>query len=71
MDCYFCIIGTDEDAFADLYVLDARDDAEARTQARAAAEGVEGWIEVRVYDGERLVGTIERVTRGTDLPLAA
>ena len=43
MDCYFCIIGTDEDAFADLYVLDASNDEGARLRARAAAEGVAGW----------------------------
>lgn len=71
MDCYFCIIGTDEDAFADLYVLDATDDEDARARARAAAEGVAGWVQVRVYDGERLVGTIERVAAGRELALAA
>ena len=71
MDCYYCIIGTGEDAFADLYVLDASDDEDARARARAAAESVDGWVQVRVYDGERLVGTIERVTPGRELPLAA
>lgn len=71
MDCYFCIIGTDEDAFADLYVLDASDDEDARTRARAAAAGVGAWAQVRIYEGERLVGTIERVTPARELPLAA
>lgn len=71
MDCYFCIIGTDEDAFADLHVLDASDDEDARARARGAAEGVTGWAEVRVYDGERLVGTIERVAPARELPMAA
>lgn len=70
MDCYYCIIGTDEDEVADLYVLEGSDDEAARKQARAAAEGVAGWAQVRVYDGERLVGTIERVT-AWELALAA
>ncbi len=71
MDCYYCIIGTGEDAFADLYVLDASNDEGARLRARAAAEGVAGWAQARVYDGERLVGTIERIAAPAELPLAA
>lgn len=71
MNSYYCIIGTDEDAFADLYVLDARDDEAARARGRTAAEGVAGWVEVRVYDGERLLGTIERITTARELKLAA
>ena len=71
MDCYYCIIGTDEDEVADLYVLEASDDEAARARARAAAESVAGWVQVRVYDRERLVGTIERTAPARELPLAA
>ena len=69
MDCYYCIIGTDEEEVADLYVLEASDDETARARAHAAAEGVAGWVQVRVYDRERLVGIIERAMPA--LPLAA
>jgi len=71
MDSYYCIIGTAGDEVADLCVLDAADDQNALSRARAAAEGVAGWAQVRVYSGERLVGTIERITPARELPLAA
>ena len=71
MDCYYCIIATDEDEVADLYVLEASDDEAALVQARAAAGGVAGWMQVRVHDGERLVATLERASPPGELPLAA
>ena len=71
MDSYYCIIGTVGDEVADLCVLNAPDDRNALARAGAAAEGVTGWVQARVYAGERLVGTIERVAPPGELPLAA
>lgn len=70
MDPYYCIVDTAENEVADLCVLDAADDAEARHRARAAAENVPGWTQARVYAGERLVGCLERPAPAP-LPLAA
>jgi len=71
MDCYYCIVSTNEDLVADLCVLDARDDGMALARARAVAEQVAGWERLSVYAGERVVGVVERMAETTELPLAA
>ena len=71
MDTYYCIVETAANEVADLCVLDAADDQAAHERARAAAEDVPGWTRVRLYAGERRVGTIERNAPSTALPLAA
>ena len=71
MDCYYCIVSTNEEPVADLCVLDARDDAMALARARAVAEQVAGWERLSVYAGERVVGVVERMAETTELPLAA
>jgi len=71
MDCYYCIVSTNEDPVADLCVLDARDDGTALARARAAAEEVAGWERASVYAGERVVGVIEPMAEATQLSLAA
>ena len=67
MDCYYCIVSTNEEPVADLCVLDARDDGMALARARAVA----GWERLSVYAGERVVGVVERMAETTELPLAA
>ena len=71
MDCYYCIVSTNEEPVADLCVLEARDDGMALARARAVAEQVAGWERVSVYAGERVVGLIWRSTAAVELPLAA
>ena len=71
MDSYYCIIGTVGAGGAELCVLNAPDRPNAPPPPRAAGEGVAGWVQARVYAGERLVGTIERVAPPGELPLAA
>lgn len=71
MDCYYCIVSTNEEPVADLCVLDARDDGMALARARAVAAQVVGWARVSVYAGERMVGVVERVAETAELPLAA
>lgn len=71
MDCYYCIVSTNEEPVADLCVLDARDDGMALARARAVAEQVAGWARVSVYAGERMVGVVARATETAELPLAA
>ena len=71
MDCYYCIVSTNEEPVADLCVLDARDDGMALARARAVAEQVAGWERLSVYAGERVVGVVERMAETTELPLAA
>ena len=71
MDCYYCIVSTNEEPVADLCVLDARDDGMALARARAVAEQVAGWERLSVYAGERVGGVVERMTETTELPLAA
>ena len=61
MDCYYCIVSTNEEPVADLCVL----------EARAVAEQVAGWERLSVYAGERVVGVVERMAETTELPLAA
>ena len=48
MDCYYCIVSTNEEPVADLCVLDARDDGTALARARAVAEQVAGWERISV-----------------------
>jgi len=71
MDCYYCIVSTNEEPVADLCVLEARDDGMALARARAVAEQVAGWERLSVYAGERVVGVVERMAETTELPLAA
>lgn len=71
MDCYYCIVSTNDEPVADLCVLQARDDGMALARARAAAEQVAGWERVSVHAGERVVGLIARPDAKGDLPLAA
>ncbi|MBI2262484.1 MAG: hypothetical protein HYU62_12575 [Caulobacterales bacterium] len=71
MDCYYCIVSTNEEPVADLAVLDARDDRTALARARAVAGQVAGWERISVYAGERVVGVVSRVAETTELPLAA
>lgn len=68
MDCYYCIVSTNEEPVADLCVLEAGDDAMALARARGVAEQVPGWERASVYAGERVVGV---VARPAELPLAA
>lgn len=70
MDCYYCIVSTNEEPVADLCVLDARNDGMALARARAVAEQVAGWERVSVYAGERIVAVVARVETA-ELPLAA
>ena len=71
MDCYYCIVSTNEEPVADLCVLDARDDGMALARAGAVAGQVAGWARVSVYAGERMVGVVARVAEKLELPLAA
>lgn len=71
MDCYYCIVRTNEEPVADLCVLEAADDAMALARARAVAEQVAGWERVSVYAGERSVGVVARAAEQAALPLAA
>lgn len=71
MDCYYCIVSTNEEPVADLCVLAAGDDAMALARARAMAEQVAGWERASVYAGERVVGLIWRAAETIELPLAA
>ena len=71
MNCYYCIVSTTEDPIADVCVLDALDDEAALARGREAAGAVVGWRRVAVYEGERLVGRVERGAETRALPLAA
>ena len=71
MDCYYCIVSTNEEPVADLCVLDARNDGVALARARTVAEEVSGWERVSVYAGERVVGVFARAAEKLELPLAA
>lgn len=68
-DPYFCIVALPGQPVADLFVLQAADDAGALRQAAQAATGCSGWLAVEVFQGERPVGQL--VADGSSAALAA